>query len=280
MGTYLVPGRHASDHQIRLYSKLRANIPPPVAAARASIGVATAYRIEGDRRRPLQMTARRGAPDEVVEVFKAAVVPTLVATADVRKLAIFEELQRRYASRQDDGRRALERRIRSWHALYGVEREIVCLRVHEPGGRLRRIVVFNPSLPCSPSRCCGDDCSDRRLNRLSRRVDREADVVHDGTGRVGLLACAYHSFEVANAANSRRTRRSRESARSARCASAAAAWCRSRRGMVGRCRNRRSWVLGTRSSASMYGQGSGRQDGSRVSIRMAGEARRPSVEAQ
>ena len=115
--------------------KFRANNPAPVAAARASISIATAYRIDKDPRLPSQSEPPRGRrrPDPLAEVFDAAVVPMLEAAPDVRPVAIFEELQRRYPDLQDNVRRTLERRIRGWRALHGAEREIVFRQVHEPG---------------------------------------------------------------------------------------------------------------------------------------------------
>jgi transposase InsO family protein len=115
--------------------KFRANNPPPVAAARASISIATAYRIDKDPRLPSQNKPPRGRrrPDPLAEVFDAAVVPMLESAPDLRPVAIFEELQRRYPDLQDNVRRTLERRIRGWRALHGAEREIVFRQVHEPG---------------------------------------------------------------------------------------------------------------------------------------------------
>lgn len=115
--------------------KFRANNPRSVAAARASISIATAYRIDGDPRLPSQNKPSRGRrrADPLLEVFEAAVVPMLVAAPDVRPVAIFEELRRRYPDLQDNVRRTLERRIRSWRALHGAEREIIFRQVHEPG---------------------------------------------------------------------------------------------------------------------------------------------------
>jgi transposase InsO family protein len=135
LGTHLMPGRHINDHQMRLYMKFRANNPAPVAAARASISIATAYRIDKDPRLPSQNKPSRGRrrPDPLAEVFDTAVVPMLVAAPDLRPVAIFEELQRRYPDLQDNVRRTLERRIRGWRALHGAEREIVFRQVHEPG---------------------------------------------------------------------------------------------------------------------------------------------------
>jgi len=119
-----MPGRHINDHQMRLYMKLRATNPPTMAAACAAISVASAYRIEGDPRLPSQKKPPRGRrrPDPLESIFEAEVVPMLLAAAQVRPVAIFEELQRRHPDMQANVRRTLERRIRAWRALHGAER--------------------------------------------------------------------------------------------------------------------------------------------------------------
>jgi transposase InsO family protein len=106
-----------------------------VAAARAAISVASAYRIESDPRLPSQKKPPRGRrrPDPLVEVFDADVVPMLLAAPELRSVAIFEELQRRYPALPANVRRTLERRIRGWRALHGAERELIFRQVHEPG---------------------------------------------------------------------------------------------------------------------------------------------------
>ncbi len=113
--------------------KIRAT--SPVAAAGASISVASAYRIESDPRLPSQRKPARGRrrPDPLVEFFDTDVVPMLVATPRLRPVAVFQELQRRYPSIDDSVRRTLERRIRGWRALHGGDQEIIFRQVHEPG---------------------------------------------------------------------------------------------------------------------------------------------------
>ncbi len=103
--------------------------------ARAAISVATAYRIENDPRLPSQKKPPRGRrrADPLAQIFDADVVPMLVAAPDVRPVAIFEELQRRYPDLHASVRRTLERRIRAWRALHGAEREVIFRQVHEPG---------------------------------------------------------------------------------------------------------------------------------------------------
>src|SRR6201988_3547242 len=106
-----VPGRHINDHQMRLYMKLRLSEGLSVAAAKAGISVATAYRIEQDRRLPSQKKAPRGRlrPDPLAEVFDSEVVPLLNAAPEVRSIAICEEMTRRHLEMSRSVRRTLER---------------------------------------------------------------------------------------------------------------------------------------------------------------------------
>jgi hypothetical protein len=115
--------------------KIRATSPAPVAAAGASISVASAYRIDSDPRLPSQKKPLRGRrrADPLVEFFDAEVVPMLLAAPQLRPVAVFQELQRRHPSLDEGVRRTLERRIRAWRALHGAEQEIVFRQVHEPG---------------------------------------------------------------------------------------------------------------------------------------------------
>ena len=130
-----LPGRHVTDNQMRLYMKFRQTEGPRVAAAKASISAATAYRFEQDRRLPSDKATGRGRrrPDPLADVFDAEVVPMLKAMPALRAVAIFEEMQRRHADLPAGVRRTLERRIRSWRALHGAEQEVIFRQVHEPG---------------------------------------------------------------------------------------------------------------------------------------------------
>jgi len=115
--------------------KLRLSEGPSVAAAKAGISVATAYRIEQDPRLPSQKQAPRGRrrPDPLAEIFDAEVVPLLKAAPGVRPIAIFEEMTRRHPQMSRSVRRTLERRIRAWRAVHGKERDVIFRQVHEPG---------------------------------------------------------------------------------------------------------------------------------------------------
>ncbi len=106
-----------------------------VAAAKASISRATAYRIEKDPRLPSQKKLPRGRrrPDPLAAVFDAEVVPMLQAAPGLRPVAIFEEMMRRHPELGEGIRRTLERRIRSWRAEHGAEQEVIFRQRHEPG---------------------------------------------------------------------------------------------------------------------------------------------------
>ena len=55
-----MPGRHVTDHHMRLYIKFRQIHSTSVAAAKASISVATAYRVDKDPRLPSHKRELRG----------------------------------------------------------------------------------------------------------------------------------------------------------------------------------------------------------------------------
>ena len=108
---------------------------PAVSAAKASFSTATAYRFERDHR-PSSIKAKprgRRRPDPLVAFFDAEVVPMLIAAPELRAVAIFDEMRRRYPDLPDGVRRTLERRIRSWRALHGANQEVIFREVHEPG---------------------------------------------------------------------------------------------------------------------------------------------------
>ena len=128
-------GRHVTDHQMRLYMTFRQKDGPAIAAAKASISTATAYRYELHHKLPSFQKQPRGRrrPDPLVDFFDTEVVPMLKAAPGLRAVAIFEEMQRRHSGLSTGARRTLERRIRSWRALHGADQEVIFRQVHEPG---------------------------------------------------------------------------------------------------------------------------------------------------
>ena len=134
-GYVAVPGRHVTDHQMRLFMKFRQTDGPLVAAAKASISATTAYLLEQDRLLPSQKekTRTRRRPDPLAAFFDAEVVPMLQAAPELRAIAIFEEMKRRHVDLPEGTRRTLERRIRSWRALHGADQDVIFRQIHELG---------------------------------------------------------------------------------------------------------------------------------------------------
>jgi hypothetical protein len=120
---------------MRLYMKFRQTDAPPMAAAKASISAATAYRFEHDHRLASHNPQTRGRrrPDPLANFFETEIVPMLRAAPALRAVAIFEEMQRRHPALAAGVRRTLERRIRSWRALHGADQEVIFRQIHEPG---------------------------------------------------------------------------------------------------------------------------------------------------
>ena len=130
-----MPSSHITDHQVRLYMRLRQNNALQAAAAKAGFSTATAYRVEADPQFPSSKKKRRGRrrPDPLAGIFDEEIVPLLAQTPGLRAVALFEELMRRHPELGSGVRRTLERRVREWRAVHGPEREIVFRQTHPPG---------------------------------------------------------------------------------------------------------------------------------------------------
>ena len=115
--------------------KFRQTSTPTIAAAKASISRATAYRFEKHRKVPSPPAAPRGRrrADPLAAIFDAEVVPMLTAAPGLRAICVFEEMIRRHPELGSGVRRTLERRIRSWRAIHGEEQEVMFRQVHVPG---------------------------------------------------------------------------------------------------------------------------------------------------
>jgi hypothetical protein len=131
----LLPGRHVTDSQMRLYMTHRQTNPARIAAAKSGFSGASAYRLEKDPRLPSTKKAprERRRPDPIGAVWDSEIVPLLKAAPGLRPVAIFEEIQRRHPELGAGVRRTVERRIRAWRALFGPEQEVMFRQVHEPG---------------------------------------------------------------------------------------------------------------------------------------------------
>ena len=66
-------------------------------------------------------------------LFRSEIVPLLKSAAGLRPVAIFDEIRRRHPEVGAGIRRTLERRIRTWRALNGDDRDVIFRQDHPPG---------------------------------------------------------------------------------------------------------------------------------------------------
>ena len=114
-GGTLMPGKHATDHQVRRYMNSRKEgYSQAAAAARAGISERTGRRFEADPVLPSQQdrTRRyRTRQDPFIEVWCEELVPMLQTIPHLRATTILDELQRRHPGRYPDRLlRSLQRR--------------------------------------------------------------------------------------------------------------------------------------------------------------------------
>ncbi len=133
-----MPGRPATDQQMRLYMDLRRDHPQRVAAAKAGLSERTGRRIEDDPRLPSQKAGERPRRRQVVDplggLWESDILPLLASRSGVRPVTLLEEMRRRHPDRDWDRlRRTLERRVRAWCAEHGAEREVIFRQDHPPG---------------------------------------------------------------------------------------------------------------------------------------------------
>jgi len=131
-----VAGKRIGDHQVGIYKKLRTKLGQDVAAAKTGISVRSARRIDASEALPSQREARswRTRTDPFEAVWESELVPLLTATPALTATTLLEEIQRRYPGQYDAALlRTLQRRVRTWSASYGNEREVFFAQAHPPG---------------------------------------------------------------------------------------------------------------------------------------------------
>ena len=111
-------------------------LPLSVLAAKAGMDVKTARKYLKAGRLPSQITAPRDwrtRQDPFADIWPEA--EALLSDApELQALTVFQELQRRYPGRFQDGQlRTLQRRIRVWRGLYGPDQEVFFPQTHHPG---------------------------------------------------------------------------------------------------------------------------------------------------
>jgi hypothetical protein len=132
-----LPGSPINDHQARLYMSLRQTASQQTAAARAGFSASTGSRLDADPTLPSQKARPRGRrrPDPLAAIWESEIVPMLAAMPGVRAKTLFDEMLRRHPALSEGIRRTLERRVRTWQALHGPEREVIFRQDHPPGAQ-------------------------------------------------------------------------------------------------------------------------------------------------
>ena len=133
-----MPGRPATDQQVKLYMEYRRHHTQRVAAARSGLSERTGRRIERDPRLPSQKTAerplRRQTVDPLGGLWESDILPLLTSRPGLRPVTLLEAMQARHPDRDWDRlRRTLERRVRTWRAEHGPECEVIFRQDHPPG---------------------------------------------------------------------------------------------------------------------------------------------------
>lgn len=119
-----------------IFKKLRSKHGQEVAAAKAGISVRSARRIERAEALPSQRPSRtwRTRTDPFAAVWESEIVPMLEAAPGLTAITLLEEMQQRHPGEYDSKLlRTLQRRVRSWSASHGVEREVFFAQEHPPG---------------------------------------------------------------------------------------------------------------------------------------------------
>jgi hypothetical protein len=131
-----VDGKRIGDHQVGIYKKPRTKFGQEVAAAKSGISVRSGRRIDTSEALPSQREARkwRTRTDPFEAVWDSELVPMLAAAPGLTATTLLQEIQRRHPGQYDDALlRTLQRRVRTWGASYGKEREVFFAQAHPPG---------------------------------------------------------------------------------------------------------------------------------------------------
>ena len=133
-----MPGRPATDHQVRLYMDFRRHHPQRIAAARSGLSERTGRRIESDPRLPSQKAAerplRRQTVDPLGGLWESDILPLLASRPGLRPVTLLDEMESRHPDRDWDRLR------RTWSAACArgapstaPEREVIFRQDHPPG---------------------------------------------------------------------------------------------------------------------------------------------------
>ena len=130
-------GKYITDSLIRLYMPFRKDCLQEVAAAKTSISVSTAGRIDNQRHQLKQSKVRqRTRLDPLEPIWDPVVLPLLKQDPDITPIGIFDHLcEYHSATFSSTSRGTLERRIKQWRHLHGEAKDVVFIQKH-PLGKL------------------------------------------------------------------------------------------------------------------------------------------------
>jgi hypothetical protein len=134
-----MPGKHITEQQVRLYMTHRKQgESQPVASAKAGLSERTGRRIESGELTPGAQKPRhwRTRKDPFSEVWESEVVPLLEKQPALSATTLFEDLQERHPGAYANARkRTFQRRVKTWKALHGPDKEVM-FRQQQEAGRL------------------------------------------------------------------------------------------------------------------------------------------------
>ena len=79
------------------------------------------------------MPRSRRRPDPLAAIWGSEIVPMLETAPGLRPVSIMTEMLRRHRDFPTATRRTLERRVRTWQALHGPERDVIFRQEHPTG---------------------------------------------------------------------------------------------------------------------------------------------------
>lgn len=127
------------SQQVTLYmSQRQQDQTQEVAAAKAGLSVSTARRLERRADSPEPSAPRRWRTrlDPFAGVWEEGLVPQLAAAPSLQALTLLEWLQEQYPGQYPDSLlRTLQRRVKSWRAAHGPDKEVMFPQTHGPGLR-------------------------------------------------------------------------------------------------------------------------------------------------
>lgn len=132
-----MPRQRINEQQVRLYMSSRNEGKTQVtASAKAGISERSGRRIEKEEIRPWENRDRqwRTREDPFEKVWERMIVPMLEETPSFTPQTLFEYLQREYPGQYPDSKlRTFQRRVKTWKALHGKDKEVMFLQNQQIG---------------------------------------------------------------------------------------------------------------------------------------------------